>query len=426
VTALVWSYVGKVDEVAVAQGRIIPSGKVKVIQPLEIGTVQNIAVKEGQQVKAGDILVEIDPTESRAEVARLRQEVTENRIQALRLAVMAAATGAPEEAVASFTKQVPAGTDEVLAAKQASLLESALVMQAATVAGIESNMAQKQAELKQVETEIAKLKAIIPLVEKRARLRGDLVAEGYSSVLEASRESQSLIESQQALVEDGHKAEAAKAVLSQLEAQKSEAVSKFVSSALTEEVEATRKANDAAQQLIKAEDLAQKRTLTAPVDGIVQQIAVHTVGGIVTPAQQLMVVVPQDAKLEIEAQVQNKDIGFVREGQEVEVKLETFPFTRYGLRHGTILHVSRDTAAAPPENGAKDRGGESSAAPQPETPLYTARISLDRMTMPVDGQEVALTPGMAVTAEIKTSQQRVIDFLLDPIRRIRHDSFTER
>jgi hemolysin D len=426
-----WAYFGKVDLVATAQGKIIPSGKVKVIQPLEIGVVRRIAVSEGQRVKTGDVLVEIDPTGSKAEAQRFSQELMENRIEAARLGVTAKADGPGPAAEQAFLNAVPAGTDKALVDRNLALLQSSLAQQAATVAGIDSDSAQKQAEHKQVETEIRKLQGTIPLIKKRAEMRKELVAKGYSSVMEESREQQSLIESEQNLTEMRHRLVQSEAAVNQLTEQRREAVAKFQATTLTSLADAEGKADDAQQQLIKAQDLASHRTLTAPVDGTVQQLALHTVGGVVTPAQELMVVVPQGAVLEIEAMIQNKDIGFVREGQQAEIKLETFPFTRYGLRHGTVLEVSPDAVAPAPasqqernKNGSTPDNGQQT--PQSPDSLYTARISLDRDTMPVDGRDIRLAPGMTVTAEIKTGRQRIIDYLLDPLRRYRHESFQER
>jgi hemolysin D len=301
--------------------------------------------------------------------------------------------------------------------------------QAATLGGIDGDIAQKRAERAQVQAEIAKLQDTLPLIEKRAQMRHDLITKGYSSVMEESKEQQNLIETRQTLVEDKHKLDENKGALKQLAQQRAAAVAKFRAETLSQLAEATRKADDARQQWIKAKDLAAHRVLTAPVDGTVQQLAIHTVGGVVTPAQQLMAVVPADAKLEVEAMVQNKDIGFVHEGQKTELKLETFPFTRYGLRHGTVEGLSRDAVTPQerqPEKGNAAGGADTVAPPAAKDSLYKARISLDQNFMMVDGRKVELTPGMTVTAEIKTGKQRIIDYILDPLLRYRDGSFHER
>jgi hemolysin D len=163
---------------------------------------------------------------------------------------------------------------------------------------------------------------------------------------------------------------------------------------------------------------------------MVQQLAVHTVGGVVTPAQALLVVVPAESRLEIEAMVSNRDIGFVRRGQEAEIKIDTFPFTRYGLLHGTVLSVSQDAIVHDkPQDKTSDKvpGAESSTSePKGQELVYAARISLDRTEMQIDNNSVNLSPGMAVTVEIKTGARTVISYLLSPLLRYRQEMLRER
>ncbi len=173
----------------------------------------------------------------------------------------------------------------------------------------------------------------------------------------------------------------------------------------------------------------QLQRLVAPVDGVVQQLAIHTLGGVVTPAQAIMVVVPADSPLEIEAAVSNQDIGFVHAGQQAAIKIDTFNFTRYGLLHGEVLGVSPD--AVGPGAGTDDAPtARQPAADRLRTAgrglSYTARISLDRTTIPVDGKPVDLRPGMTVAVEINTGTRRVIDYLLSPLLRYTQESLRER
>jgi hemolysin D len=176
--------------------------------------------------------------------------------------------------------------------------------------------------------------------------------------------------------------------------------------------EAERKAAGAAADLSKAQERTKLQLLSAPVDGMVQQLAVHSVGGVVTPAQSLMVIVPSDSRLEIEAMVSNRDIGFVHIGDEVEIKVDTFDFTRYGLLHGKVLSISSDSIVrdVPTDKPADKSAGNASSSSEPKGQelSYAARISLDRMQMQVEDKMVNLSPGMAVTAEIKTGSRRII------------------
>ena len=170
--------------------------------------------------------------------------------------------------------------------------------------------------------------------------------------------------------------------------------------------------------------------MTAPVDGVVQQLAIHTVGGVVTPAQALLVVVPSDSRLEIEAMVSNRDIGFVHAGQEAEIKIDTFNFTRYGLLHGEVLSVSQDAIIRDqPQDRTGDRrlGAQNdSSEPKGQELNYSARISLDRTKMQVDDRMVDLSPGMAVTVEIKTGSRTILSYLLSPLLRYQQEVLHER
>jgi hemolysin D len=195
-----------------------------------------------------------------------------------------------------------------------------------------------------------------------------------------------------------------------------------------EAVPAEQKAGGLTQDVIKADRRSALPLITAPVNGVVQQLAVHTVGGIVTPAQPLLVVVPSDTHLEIEAMVSNGDVGFVHAGQEVEIKVQTFNFTRYGLLHGRVLSVSQDAIGHDPaQPNDKSQGGDNrTGAPENQDPVYAARIALDQTQMQVEDKLVNLSPGMAVTAEIKTGSRTVIGYLLSPLRKYKQESLRER
>jgi hemolysin D len=195
-------------------------------------------------------------------------------------------------------------------------------------------------------------------------------------------------------------------------------------------VKADQKAASLSQDVIRAEQRTKLQLLTAPVDGVVQQLDVHTIGGVVTPAQPLAVVVPADSRLEIEAMVSNRDIGFVTAGQPAEIKVDTFPFTRYGLLRGMVLDLSRDAIASDkPADSKPDTRAEAVAAtsePISKESGYAARVSLDRTQMQVENGSVNLTPGMAVTVEIKTGSRRIISYLLSPVLKYKQEAFRER
>jgi hemolysin D len=199
----------------------------------------------------------------------------------------------------------------------------------------------------------------------------------------------------------------------------------------TDLAEAERKAGGLAQDLVNAERKASEQILRAPIDGTVQQLAIHTVGGVVSPAQQLMLVVPSNSVLEAEAMLSNRDIGFVNDGQQADVKIDTFNFTRYGLVGGKVVSVSRDVIMKDkpqdPSLRAKGNGALSdSSEPAGQELVYSARIALDRTEMQIDNKVVPLSPGMAVTVEIKTGSRRLLEYLMSPVLRYRHESLRER
>jgi len=189
------------------------------------------------------------------------------------------------------------------------------------------------------------------------------------------------------------------------------------------------KAAALSQDVIKADEKTRLQRLAAPVDGVVQQLSVHTVGGIVKPGETLLMVVPFDSGLEIEAMVANRDVGFVHAGEHAEIKVDTFNFTRYGLLHGHVSSVSRDSIARDAPDRSSDRllGTENGTSePRGQELTYAARVTLDKSEMLVDDNVVSLSPGMAVTVEIKTGSRRVIGFLLSPIMRYQNQSLRER
>jgi hemolysin D len=401
---LAWSFIGKLEVVSVSEGRTIPAGKTKVIQPLEAGVVRAIHVRDGQAVKAGDILVELDPTTAGADLRRLAADLVATRADVARLEAVAADPARPQ---AHF--RMPIGTPADLQALQRALLSSQTDEQAARLAALEAEHRKREAERRSVETEITKLEKALPLLRQRSAARSELADKGFGSKLVALELQQQQVEMEYQLAGLRHRRDEAIAAIEGLGRQKQQAQSQYLKEALTQRNELVQKIASLEEELLKAEQRRGLQTMTAPLDGVVQQLAIHTLGGVVTPAQALMAIVPDDAALEVEAMVQNKDIGFIRPGQPVEVKLETFLFTKYGTIPGEVISVSRD-AVADEKKGL----------------IYPIRVALERDWIEVEGRRMALGAGMALTAEIKTDRRRVIDYLLSPISRYRSESLRER
>jgi hemolysin D len=423
VLALIWATLGHVDIVAVAPGKIIPTGYSKVIQPFEIGVVRAIRVADGQSVQAGDTLIELDPTINEGEISHLQSDLQSARLDIARLQ---AALADIDDPLAAF--RPPDGTNPDLVAMQRQFLLSQVSEHKAKIAALDAQRAQKEGELATISATVDKLDAVIPNIEERVNIRKTL--NEYGNKLQYFEVLQQLTESQQErLVQKSHLKEARAAIvaLAETRAQTKAEYRRILFGDLSE---AGRKAAALAADLSKAEQRAKFQQLTAPVSGEVQQLAVHTVGGVVTPAQALMVIVPRDSQLEVEAMVSNHDVGFVHAGDEVEIKVDTFDFTRYGFLHGRVRTLSSDAIVRDAQNGnSTDKPAGSLGAtsePKGRELTYSARISLDHTQMQVDDNMVKLSPGMAVTAEIRTASRRIISYLLSPLIQYKQESLRER
>ncbi|QPF94612.1 HlyD family type I secretion periplasmic adaptor subunit [Bradyrhizobium commune] len=422
--AIVWACFGTVDIVAVAPGKVIPSGRTKVIQPFETSVVRSIKVADGQTVRAGDVLVDLDSTMNEAELGHLKSDLVGAQLEAARLRAALTDGGDP---VANF--HPPEGAPAELVQVQRRFLASQTAEQTAKLASIEHQVAQKEAERATITATIGKLEATIPLLQQRVDMRKQLFDKELGSKIFYLQELQDLVGQQQDLVVQRSRYKEADAALAALVETSTKTTAEYQRSLSDDLAKAEQKAAGLMQDVVKAEQRRSFQRLTAPVDGVIQQLAIHTVGGVVTPAQALMVIVPLESRLEIEAMLSNRDIGFIEVGQDVAVKIDTFNFTRYGLLDGKVTSVSHDaiTRDRPADkNGEKPPGAEDSSEPKGQELVYSARISPDRGRMLIDGRYVNLSPGMAVTVEIKTGTRSIISYLLSPLARYRHESLRER
>jgi hemolysin D len=423
--ALGWSWWGTIDIVASATGKIVPSGRTKVIQPFETGVVRSIRVEDGQAVKAGDVLVELDPTVNAAERDHLRNDLLAEQLNMARLR---AALAGGDDPMVDF--RPPTNADPSLIATHRQLLLNQVTEHRAKIAALTRQQAQKEAEQATTAATIHKLETMIPVIQARFDIRKTLVEKQLGSKISYFETLQLLVEQQEELsVQKGHlhQAEAAVAAIRETRAQ---AVAEYRRTLFDELAKSEQKANGLAQDVIKAEQKTRFQQLTAPVDGVVQQLAIHTIGGVVTPAQALLVIVPSDSRLEIEAMVSNRDVGFVQPGQQAEIKIDTFNFTRYGLLHGRVLSISQDAIIRDrPQDRRSDRNvgtQNDTSEPKGQELNYSARISLERIQMQIDGRTVNLSPGMAVTVEIKTGSRTILSYLLSPLLRYRQETLRER
>lgn len=401
VVAVVWAVFGKIDIVAVAQGKIIPSDYSKIIQPLEAGVIKNILVRDGQAVKKGDLLVELDPTSAGADEDRINQERTASMIEALRLRALL-------EGKSDFV--APEVSDAELVALQQRLLRDELQAMHSRTDQLKLAIEQRKSAGHAIRANITKLETLVPILEKRAQKFKELLEKNYVTELQYLEVEEQRVTKTQELVAERHRLNQETAALAEASQNYNAAVAEFKKKWLADLSAAETRVASLEKEVTKAETRTRQQTLVAPIDGVVQQMAVHTIGGVVTPAQQLMVIAPNESLLEVEAYVENKDIGFVEPGQVAEIKIEAFPFTTYGTIEGKVLHLSQD--AVPVENLGL---------------MYSAKLTMAKSTVEVDnGKTVKLSPGMNVTVEIKTGSRRLIEYILSPLIKGMRETARER
>ena len=400
--ALAWAVLGQIDIVAVAQGRIVVSQRSKQIQPLEASVVKAIHVKDGDHVPQGQLLIELDGTAPQADHNRVRQEQAAAQGEAQR-------TQALLEALAQGRPPTPALNLAHIAEGERAQLQSEWADITAHLANLEAQARQRQAELATATQAVHKLQTTLPLARQRERDIQGLSEQGFVAGHAGQDRARERIELEQDLATAQARQAEIQAAVDQ--AQRAQAAYRAETQRTLRErfTQASLKAAQLTEEAAKTTQRTQLTKLTAPVAGTVQQLVVHTTGGVVTPAQVLLVLVPDDAEVTADVVLENKDVGFVSEGQEAEIKLETFPFTRYGTVPARVTAITAD-AVLDEKRGA----------------IFPATLRLERATLEVDGRVIRLAPGMNLTAEIKTGRRRVIDYLLSPVRQAASESLRER
>lgn len=404
--ALLWACVGQLEIVAVAQGKTVVGSRTKVIQPLEAGVVKRILVQDGQTVKAGDLLIELDATASSADYAKAGEALIAAKLAELRLAALADAYTHNRMPQLAGNPGLP----DIRYAAERELATGQFQAYRARRSNLQAGLSQRQAELGTVD-------ALIPPMLENARIATQR-AEDYARLLKegnyVGRHDYLLREQERIAAERDLATQRQRRVELQAAIRgAAEEMHVLETDALQQTLDTLRQAREQVAQyqpeVAKTAQRDKLMQLRAPVDGTVQQLAVHTVGGVVTPAQALLAVVPSGETLEVEATVLNKDIGFVRAGQRVTVKVESFPYTRFGYLEGEVESVSHDAAQ-------DERLGL----------VFPARVRLKGAALVIDGVKVQLTPGMNLSVEIKTGKRRVIDYLLSPLQTRSREAMRER
>ncbi len=405
-----WAVFGQLDIVAVAPGRVVVSDRTKLIQPLERSVVRAIHVRDGQQVEAGQVLIELDPTAAQADRASVVEHRKSAESDEVRAQALLRAFGAPQGAAPVLpVLPVVAGwsdTDRVSAQVQLQAEWSDLQARRVRLA---AEQQRREAEITTAREVVAKLEATLPLARQREADVQQLAVQGFMSGHAGQDRMRERIELERDLATARARLAEAQAALREAQGTAAAFAAETVRTLREREGKAQLLLAQARQEQSKAARREELTTLRAPVAGTVQQLAVHTAGGVATEAQALMVIVPREAQVTAEVMLENKDIGFVRAGQAAEVKLETFPFTRYGTLAGEVVQVTQD-AVQDDKRGA----------------IFLASVRLKDPHIDVDGRRVSLSPGMNLTAEIKTGRRRVIEYLLSPIEKAGRESLRER
>lgn len=404
VVAIVWGFVGHINEVAVAQGTVIPSGQAKTVQVKNKGIVQEILVKEGDIVEEGQVLVTLDPTSTGADMASLKKRLAYYKLDIARLT--AELSGEPF---------VPTADPDL---ESSDLAAEIALYQSRT----NDYQTQKRAAQEIVDQKVARLAATQATYEKYAR--GLEIAQDKEQRLESLVEQSAisefqLLEQRSQRIEYEKNAQAELDTITSTRGEIAEAQSRLANvdanyrkDIMTAMVASKKELYSVEEALKKAEEDARLATVVSPASGKVYNLSIHTIGGIVTDAQPLMMIVPNDAPLEFEVYADNKDIGFIRTGQDAEVKVSTFNFQRYGLVEATVAEIAATAVSNPSDQQKNEK--------------FKLILKPVKNNVEVEGQPMDLTPGMNVSAEIKIKEKRIIDFFLDPFRRYRHEALHER
>lgn len=397
-----WSWYAKMDIVVNGTGVVIPKGKVKVVQPFEPGIISAIHVRDGQMVKAGDLLISMDNTDNSNDISTIENEISKSEHTLLRLKAQLS------EDVTLFTPPVTA--DPQTTSLHLRLLEHSLMVQKERIATLDLEIRRCTAEREALKTDVARLKQSLPLsqeiYDKKSTLADRKLIPG-AELLQAKIE---MSDARHNLLSAKSRYEEVVARLERAKEEKALAKTEYKRDILDELSKEKNNWENLRHEQLKVTNKQTHLELKAPADGIVQQLAINTIGGVVTAAQPLLVIVPTDSGLEVEAKILNKDIGFIVEDQVVSIKVTAYPFTRYGDLKGTIEWVARDAVID------KELG-----------PSYPIRVAVSDYKLPniINGRQGTLSPGMTVTTDIKVGKRRVIQYFLGPLFRYKDKSLRE-
>ena len=428
--ALAWSWFARLDIHAIAKGKIQPSGRSKIVQPLDPGKVRAINVTNGAHVKAGDVVIELDPTDSEADRQTLAGQLEWLNAELVRRRVAIEAVNTKND---TPKIEFPSSVSEGVQGRERSAFFADLNQYISNRESLVAQRGQQEAMQQRLTMSIGAREKLLASLQERVGMKESLVAlqsGTRSAVIDALQTMQG--EQTNLAYDKGQLLEAQAGTVAS-ERKIGQLKQEFIAKQTQEYLDSQRKRSDVLQALVKADAKETRTRLTSPIDGYVQQLLVTTIGQVVTTGQPLMVVVPTDGVLEVEALVENQDIAFIQPGQEAIIKVDSFPFTRYGSIKGTVKRVSsdavdqRDAGMTSETNTQRNSNANTiSGVSQVQNLVYPVTIELKDKSIFADGRDVPLGPGMTVTAEVKTGNRRVIDYLLAPLREISSNAARER
>jgi hemolysin D len=407
---LVWALVGRLDIVAVADGKLVPASYLKIVQPSEAGIVKDILVREGESVSAGQVLMRMDALLTEADLVALGTDHTRRRLQLARIDAELSGQG--------FVG--PPGTPAVLVQEAQAHYQANRGALSAALAEERSRLAKAEQELAAARQQKERLETVLPhyLEQDRAYVR--LVQEGFAGALMGSDKRRERVEKEQELATQGHLIASAQASIVQSEKKLNQIEADHLRSLHAERMEALAQFDRLTQELQKLEHRKGLMELKAPQDGVIKDLATHTAGTVVQPGTVLASLVPREEAIKVEVWVSNEDIGFVRPGQPVKLKFAPYTFQKYGMGQGTVEHVSADAQS---EEEARDRGVQGPG----QRPLrYKALVMLESRALEMNGVSYPLAVGMQTTAEILLGQRTVMAYLLSPVKKAWHQAGRER
>lgn len=400
--AILIACVTHVDIIAIAPGKIISSGKIKLIQPLKSGVVFEIYVKDGEVVRKDQPLIKIKFEDSESNRTRLEQELLFSKLDTARYTALL-----EDDPLAAFNP--PAGISDELKLKTERLLQVDYDKYLTQLKLIDEQIVQTTAERETVLAEISRVNRILPNMRERVNAQEQLYQEGLVAKMVFLEMQESFFNAEETLKINQKKLEESDAKLEILKTQKVQERNTFRNDVMYKLQDASNQMEIYQKEYDNAVWVEGLTEIKAPEDGIIQELEIHTVGGVVTPAQTLMKLVPLHANLEVEASILNKDIGFVEKGQQATIKIDSFPYTKYGTIDGEILFVSKDAIET-------EKLGL----------VYQARLSMSKDTITADGKDVRLSAGMTTTVEVKTGKRRMIEYIMAPFIRYSSESMRER